>query len=128
MQKQKRHTHTHTKNTHIHTQPHTKIIEKALVLLGCPRTRLFLHWFYKVVREQCCLYIGFRRVVREKREKTCAKTRFVVDNPPGMVSLYKKNKQSKQNKKKTHTHTHQKHTHTHTHNHTPKSLKKHWFY
>ena len=56
---------------------------------------LFLHWFYKVVREQCCFFIGFRRVVREKREKTCAKTRFFVDNPPGMVSPAKpKPKQS----------------------------------
>ena len=51
---------------------------------------LFLHWFYKVVREQCCFYIGFRRVVREKRENTYAKTRFFVDNPPGMVSPQEK--------------------------------------
>ena len=41
---------------------HTKIIEKALVFLGCPRKRLFLHWFYKVVREKCCFYIGFTRL------------------------------------------------------------------
>ncbi len=47
---------------------------------------LFLHWFYKVVREKCCFYIGFRGVVREKREKNSVKTRFFVDNPPGMVS------------------------------------------
>ena len=58
----------------------------TLVLQGCPRKVLFLHWFYKVVREQYCFCIGFRRVVPEKREKPCAKTRFFVDNPPGMVS------------------------------------------
>ena len=33
---------------------HTKIIEKALGLLGSPRQVLFLQWFYKVVREKCC--------------------------------------------------------------------------
>ena len=38
----------------------------TLVLQGCPRKVLFLHWFYKVVREKCCFYIGFTRVVREK--------------------------------------------------------------
>ena len=39
-----------------------KIVEKALVLLGCPRKVLFLHWFYKVVREKYCFYIGFTRL------------------------------------------------------------------
>ena len=48
-----------TKDSH---KIHTKIIEKALVLLGCPRKWLFLHWFYKVVREKCCFYIGFIRL------------------------------------------------------------------
>ena len=71
-----------TKDSH---RIHTKIIEKALVLLGCPRKRLNLHWFYKVVREQCCFYIGFTKVVRAKPEKTCVKTIFFVDNPPGTV-------------------------------------------
>ena len=58
----------------------------TLVLQGCPRKVLFLHWFYKVVREKCCFYIGFTRVVREKPYKTCVKSTFFVDNPPGMVS------------------------------------------
>ena len=58
----------------------------TLILIGCPRKRLFLHWFYKVVREQCCFYIGFTKVVHEKPYKTCVKTTFFVDNPPGMVS------------------------------------------
>ena len=71
-----------TKDSH---KIHTKIIEKALVLQGCPRKMLFLHWFYKVVREKCCFYIGFTKVVREKREKPCVKTTFFVDNPPGTV-------------------------------------------
>ena len=57
----------------------------SFVLLDCPRKGLFFHWFYKVVREQCCFFNCFRRVVREKREKTFAKTLFFVDNPPGMV-------------------------------------------
>jgi len=30
-----------------------------LVLRGCPRKIVFLHWFYKVVREQWWFYIGF---------------------------------------------------------------------
>ena len=47
---------------------------------------LFFHWFYKVVREKCCFYIGFTRVVREKPHKTCVKSIFFVDNPPGTVS------------------------------------------
>ena len=57
----------------------------TLVLQGCPWKSLFLHWFYKVVREKCCFYIGFKRVVREKREKAYVKTRFFRDNPPGTV-------------------------------------------
>ena len=80
-----------TKDSH---KIHTKIIEKALVLLGCPLKWLFLHWFYKVVREKCCFYIGFTRVVREKREKTCVKTTFFVDNPPGMVSPPRRSRRS----------------------------------
>ena len=76
-----------TKDSH---KIHTKIIEKALVLLGCPRKMLFLHRFYKVAREKCWFYSGFTRVVREKREQPCAKTRFFVDNPPGMVSPQEK--------------------------------------
>ena len=52
-----------TKDSH---RIHTKIIEKALVLLGCPRKRLFLHWFCKVVREKCCFYIGFARLSAKK--------------------------------------------------------------
>ena len=71
-----------TKDSH---RIHTKIIEKALVLLGCPRKRLFLHWFYKVVREKCCFYIGFTRVVREKPYKTLVESTLFVDNPPGML-------------------------------------------
>ena len=71
-----------TKDSH---RIHTKIIEKALVFLGCPRKVLFLHWFYKVVRGKCCFYIGFGRVVHENACKTCIKTTFFVDNPPGMV-------------------------------------------
>ena len=67
-----------TKDSH---KIHTKIIEKALVLLGCPRKMLFLHWFCKVVREKCCFYIGFARVVRESPCKTCVKTTFLADNP-----------------------------------------------
>ena len=31
-------------------------------------------------------YSGFTKVVREKPYKTCVKSIFVVDNPPGMVS------------------------------------------
>ena len=83
-----------TKDSH---RIHTKIIEKALVLLGCPRKRLFLHWFYKVVREKCCFYIGFTRVVREKPYKTCVKTTFFVDNPPGMVSPQEEEQQQEVN-------------------------------
>ena len=64
-----------------------------MVLRGCPRKLLFLHWFYKVVREKCCFYIGFTKVVREKREETCVKTRFFVDNPPGMVWAPEEQKQ-----------------------------------
>ena len=56
------------------------------VLQGCPRKRLCLQWFYKVVRGKCCFYIGFTKVVREKPYKACIKTTFCVDNPPGMVS------------------------------------------
>ena len=48
-----------TKDSH---RIHTKINEKALVFLGCPRKRLFLHWFYKVVREKGCFYTGFIRL------------------------------------------------------------------
>ena len=33
-----------------------------MVLLGCPRKRLFLQWFYKVVREKGCFFIGFIRL------------------------------------------------------------------
>ena len=36
--------------------------KKALVFLGCPRKSLFFHWFYKVVREKCCFFIGFTRL------------------------------------------------------------------
>ena len=57
----------------------------SLVLQGCPRKRLFFHWFYKVVREKCCFFNGFKRVVREKPYKTLLKSTFFVDNPPGMV-------------------------------------------
>ena len=45
-----------------------------------------MQWFYKVVREQCCFYIGFTKVVREKPYRACVKSTFFVDNPPGMVS------------------------------------------
>ena len=45
-----------------HNQTHNEIVEKALVFLGCPRKMLFLHWFYKVVREKCCFYVGFTRL------------------------------------------------------------------
>ena len=34
----------------------------TLVLQSCPRKLSFLHWFYKVVREQGCDYIGFIRL------------------------------------------------------------------
>ena len=51
---------------------------------------LFLRWFYKVVRDKCCFYIGFTRVVREKPDKTCVKSLVFVDNPPGMVSPQQK--------------------------------------
>ena len=53
---------THNGLTKDSQRTHTKIIEKALVLLGCPRKRLFLHWFYKVVREKCCFYNSFIRL------------------------------------------------------------------
>ena len=52
-----------TKDSH---RIHTKIIEKALVLLGCPRKRLFLQWCYNVVREKGCFLHWFYKVVREK--------------------------------------------------------------
>ena len=48
------------------THKRTHNVEKALVLQGCPRTVLVFHWFYKVVREKSCFFIGFRRVVRDK--------------------------------------------------------------
>ena len=57
-----------------------------MVLQGCPRKVLFLHWFYKVVREKCCVNNGFTRVVRENHCKTCVKSTFFADYPPGMVS------------------------------------------
>ena len=68
------------------TRLSAKKVVFTLVLQGCPRKRLFLHWFYKVVREKCCFYIGFTKVVREKPYKTLLKSTFFVDNPPGMVS------------------------------------------
>ena len=68
----------------------------TLVLQGCPRKVLFLHWFYKVVREKCCFYIGFTKVVREKLYKTCVKSTFFVDNPPGMVSPEEEQQQQQQ--------------------------------
>ena len=49
----------HTKDSH---RIHNEIIEKALVFLGCPRKMLFLQWFYKIVRENGCFYIGFVRL------------------------------------------------------------------
>jgi len=48
--------------------------------------RCVLQWFYKVVRGKCCFYICFKRVVREKPCKTNVTSTFFVDNPPGMVS------------------------------------------
>ena len=53
---------THNGLTKDSQRTHTKIIEKALVLLGCPRKMMFLHWFYKVVREKCCFYTVFMRL------------------------------------------------------------------
>ena len=81
-----------TKDSH---RIHTKIIEKALVLLGCPRKwlfftlvlpgcprkALFLHWFYTVVRETCCFYISFTRVVREKPYETLVKNNIFRGQP-----------------------------------------------
>ena len=54
-----RHTRTrrHT-DTHTHTHTHTCL----WFSYGCPRKVLFLHWFYKVVREKGCFYIGFIRL------------------------------------------------------------------
>jgi len=60
---------------------------------------LFIGWFCKVVREQCCfhigfvrsstkkvlLYTGFTRVAREQLYKTIMKLTFFMDNPPGTI-------------------------------------------
>ena len=64
----------------------TKHVVFTLFLQDCPRTSLFSHWFYKIVREQWFFYIGFTKVVREKPYKTNVNIIFFVDNPPGMVS------------------------------------------
>ena len=95
----------------------------TLVLLGCPRKWLFLHWFYKVVREKCCFYIGFTRVVREKPCKALSKSSFFVDNPPGMVSPHGLTTDSQW----THNGLTKDSQWTHT-RFTPKSLFLHWFY
>ena len=50
-----------------------KRIHKAFAngLKGCPRKMLFLHWFYKVVREKHCFYIGFTRLSATSVASTC---------------------------------------------------------
>ena len=58
----------------------------TLVLQGCPRKVVLLHWFYKGCPRKVVFYIGFTKVVREKPYKTRVKTTLFVDNPPGTVS------------------------------------------
>jgi len=81
-----------TKDSH---RIHTKIIEKALVLQGCPQkvlfyigvTRLsaksvvFTLFFTRVVREQCCFYTGFTRVVREQVKKNLCENKIFRGQP-----------------------------------------------
>ena len=127
---------THNGPTKDSQRTHTKIIEKALVLQGCPRKVLFLHWFCKVVREKCCFYIGFTRVVREKPYKTCVKTTFFVDNQSDSQKDSQKDSQSDSQRTHNGLTTDSQWTHNgltkdsqSTHNGlTPKSLKKRLFY
>ena len=39
-----------------------KGVDFSLVLLGCGWKVLIFHWFYRVVDETCCFYVGFTRL------------------------------------------------------------------
>ena len=70
----------------------------TLVLQGCPRTVVFLQWFYKVVSDKGCFYIGFTRLSADNRHGHESARGLKMD----AQRIYKRTH------KKTHKRTHKK--------------------
>ena len=65
-----------------------------------------LHWLYKVVREKCCFFIGFTKVVREHVGKPLVFKRKLADNCRTTLPSTVLKKDSQKDAQRTHKRTH----------------------